>query len=288
MRLSISTWFLDLPGITLESNLETMKKAGFDHIDINLWTLCRPEHPLAGEGWREWVLALRAHADRVGISVRQTHGHTLTGKLWDDPDFTGREFFDKMRLRCIEASKLLGAEWMVVHPTNCPHDPVYSRQKAKEANLRYLAPMIEEAKKHGIGLAVENMVDFGGNRRRYCGGDPEELIDLVDTIGDPQMGICIDTGHANLASVHAGSFIRMAGDRLKATHINDNRKDGDRHLPPSFGSVEWADVMNALYEIGYQNDFSFELAPYPVPGKALDSWCKFVYDLGETLLENRL
>ncbi len=286
MRLSISTWFLDaIPGMTTETCLATLKETGFDYIDLNLWTLCRPGTPLAGEGWRDWILQIRAHADQIGVAIRQTHGHTLLGLEWDDPAYPHREFFDIMRLRCIEASRLLGAEWMVVHPFNLPHDPVYSRQKAKDVTLRYLAPMIEEAKKQGVGLAVENMVDFSRNRRRYCGGDPEELLELVDAVHDPAVGICIDTGHANLSGVHAGSFIRMAGNRLKATHINDNYKDADRHLPPTFGTVDWQDVMKALREIGYQNDFSYEICALSVPSTAVDSWCRYIHELGESLLQ---
>ena len=289
MTLSSSTWLMSgIPGTkqfyTIEQCLDTMKAAGFDYMDANLWSLSGRNRPAGGDDWRQWAEATRAYADRIGIKFRQTHGQTLSGQQWDDPNYAEAEFVWAKNYDCIEMTKILGAEWMVMHPTNLPHDLLYSRKKAREANLKYLAPYIEAAKKAGIGIAVENMVDFGGRRRRYCGGDPEELIELVDTINDPAVGICIDTGHANVSGIHVGSFIRMAGDRLKATHIDDNNRDGDTHLPPFMGSVDWADTMKALKDINYQNDFSFELGSHRFPTSTRATWCKFIHDLGVDLM----
>lgn len=289
MTLSASTWLMSsVPGskktYTIEQCLDAMKAAGFSYADANLWMFSGHDRPLSADNWREWAENTRAHADKLGMAFRQTHGQTLSGQQWDDPNYADRDFVWAMNYRCIEATKILGAEWMVMHPWNLPHDPLYSRSKAREANLAYLAPYIEAAKKAGIGIAVENMVDFGGRRRRYCGGDPEELIELVDTINDPSVGICIDTGHAHVSGIKVGAFIRMAGDRLKATHIDDNKADGDTHLPPFMGGIDWADAMKALGEIGYAGDFSFELGSHRFPDATRANWCRFIHDLGEDLL----
>jgi sugar phosphate isomerase/epimerase len=129
------------------------------------------------------------------------------------------------------------------------------------------------------------MVDFGGRRRRFCGGDPEELIDLVDTINDPGVGMCIDIGHANNSGIYVPDFIRMAGSRLKCTHVNDNLADKDTHLPPFMGSVDWRGVMSALREIGYDGDFSYEINPQRFPAETVDVWLRFLHDLGQRLLQ---
>ena len=289
ITLSSSTWLMSgIPGskqfYTIQECLDTMRAAGFEYMDANLWSLSGRGRPAGQDNWKEWAEATRAHADRIGIAFRQTHGQTLSGQQWDDPNYAEAEYVWAMNYRCIEITKILGAEWMVMHPTNLPHDPLYSRKKAREANLKYLAPYIEAAKKTGIGIAVENMVDFGGKRRRYCGGDPEELIELVDTINDPSVGICIDTGHANVSGIHVPSFIRMVGSRLKATHIDDNNRDGDTHLPPFFGTIDWADTMKAFKDIDYQYDFSFELGSQRFPTDTRPTWCRFIHDLGEDLL----
>lgn len=289
MTLSASTWLMSsIPGTkqqyTIEQCLDAMKAAGFDYVDANLWSLSGKGRPAGGDDWRQWAEHTRAYADSIGIKFRQTHGQTLSGMQWDDFSYPNRDFVWAKNYDCIEMTRILGADWMVMHPANLPHDPLYSRKKAREHNLRYLSPYINAAKRAGIGIAVENMVDFGGRRRRYCGGDPEELIELVDTIHDPDVGICIDTGHANVSGIHTGSFIRMVGSRLKATHIDDNNRDGDTHLPPFFGTVDWADTMKAFRDIGYEGDFSFELGSQRYPDSTRATWCKFIHDLGVDLL----
>lgn len=266
--------------------LHIFHRAGYTRLSADFWQFSTPGQFLTQDNWKEYLAVYKETADRLGIVFPQTHGNTLSGKQWDDPDYTEQAARAwELNYRAIEASATLGAEWMVMHPTNFPHDPLYSRQKALDANLSYLAPFIEAAKKAGIGIAVENMVDFGGNRRRYCGGDPEELLELVDKINDPSVGICIDTGHAHLSGIDVGAFIRMTGDRLKCTHIDDNRRDCDTHMPPYFGTINWGDVLAALCEINYQGDFSFELSGQNFPAEALDTWCKFTYELGMNLLK---
>ena len=180
---------------------------------------------------------------------------------------------------------MLGGKWVVVHPMNLPHDALYDPKKAKDAALRKLEPYIEEAKGQGVGLAIENMVDYRGRRRRYCGGDIFELIDLVDTVNDPAVGICLDTGHANLDSVEPAAAIYEIGKRLKALHINDNHAaEADEHLFPYFGTVDWEKTVKALKDIGYDGDFSYEATSQRVPPALYPDWLAYTAKLGRYLM----
>ena len=260
--------------------IEALKEAGYDRVDISLWTL----KALGTDEWESAVAEIAEASAKFGLPVYQTHGNTASGMEWDDPEYDW-DHLNLTNIRAIRATKMLGGKWMVVHPMNLPRDPLYSAPKAKESNLHYLAPYIEEAKKAGIGLAVENMVDFRKWRRRYCGGDIFELIDLVDTINDPGVGICLDTGHANLAGIDVGAAIREIGPRLKCTHINDNHDNGaDEHLFPYFGTVDWTDTMHALREIGYEGDFAYEAGSQRIPPETRAEWLKYTVALGRKLL----
>lgn len=265
--------------------IAAMKKAGYDRIDVCLWSFCAEGKPMALDNWEDFVGEIAEAIKKYDLPCYQTHGNGCSGMEWDDPTFPYHELIFKTNIRSIRATKMLGGEWMVIHPKNLPHDPLYNKEKAREANLQYFAPLIEEAKKVGVGLAIENMVDYGRWRRRYCGGDIYELIDLVDTINDPAVGICLDTGHANLASVTCGPAIREIGSRLKCTHINDNRGDGkDEHLFPYFGTVNWTDTVRALKEIGYEGDFSYESGSQRIPPESREAWLKYTVELGRNLL----
>ena len=166
--LSIATSFLS--GKDPIRDLHTLRDAGFTHLSADFWQLSAPDKMLAQDNWRELIAQYKQAADQLGIDFPQTHGTTLSGKQWDDPDYTEKAArVWEFNYRAIEASAMLGAEWVVMHPFNFPRDPLYSRKKGLDANLAYLAPFIDAAKKAGVGIAVENMVDFVGSRRRYCG-----------------------------------------------------------------------------------------------------------------------
>ena len=106
----------------------------------------------------------------------------------------------------------------------------------------------------------------------------------MDSFNDASLGMCIDTGHAHASGISVPDFIRMAGKRLKCTHIDDNFADKDSHLPPMMGTIKWQDTMAALAEIGYEGDFSFELGPQFYPAEMREIWLRYICELGKGLL----
>ncbi len=116
--------------------------------------------------------------------------------------------------------------------------------------LRRFAPLCE---KLGIRICLENL--------RHAFTDADTLLAIADRVGSDAIGICLDTGHLNIA--HKGTqteFIRKAGSRLHALHIADNQGETDQHMMPfGKGSVEILDVMQALKEVGYDGLFNYEI-----------------------------
>lgn len=263
-----------------------MKEAGYDRVDVSLWAMCAPGGALTGGDWERAVDELVAASGSVGLPVHQTHGNVLSGEQWDDPA-TDMEAYRESVMRCIEGSRRLGASYMVIHPYNLAHAPLYNRENNRAACIAFLAPFIEEARKKGVGIAVENMIDFRRRHRRYCAGDVYELIDLVDTINDPMVGICYDTGHGNISGMVPGEAIRAIGKRLVCTHINDNHagKPDDEHLLPYFGNIDWTLVMRALAEIGYDGDFAYEIGSQKVPDACRVEWLRYTVEIGRKLLD---
>ncbi|MBQ8356939.1 MAG: sugar phosphate isomerase/epimerase [Clostridia bacterium] len=293
MKLSTSHWLhYHIPGTdrtyTPMESLSAIREAGYDSVDINLWILCAPGAPLAVDTWEETVEAYRAASEALHLPVCQTHGNTMGGTEWDDPHYPHRDLQHITTLRCVEAARRLGAKYLVLHPFNLAHASIYSTAENRDACIAYLAPYIEAAKKAGIRIAVENMIDFGRRHRRYCAGDIYELIDLVDTIHDPDVGICLDTGHANISGLNVAAAIRAIGPRLICTHINDNHtKAGqDEHLLPYFGDIDWQSVMRALDEVHYgqRGDFTYEIKPQNVPDAARADWLRYTVKIGRHLL----
>lgn len=272
-------------------SLRAIKDAGYDRVDINFRPLCQVTgESMAGDNWAAVVEEFAAAADEVKIPIYQVHGDTMSNIQWDDMSYPRREMHFVCVHRTIEAARRLGATVLVLHPYNLAHAPLYSVKENRDACIAYLAPFIETAKKCGIKLAVENMIDFSRRHRRYCGGDIYELIDLVDTINDPSVGICFDTGHGNISGMNAGEAIRaIGGKRLLATHINDNLSlaGNDTHALPYLGDIDWDNVMKALHEIDYHGDFAYEIKHTRTPKTARADWLRYTVAIGRDLLAKK-
>ena len=128
-------------------------------------------------------------------------------------------------------------------------------------NLRILEPTCAYASSKGIEVALENT----DNRAQM-----QLIMKLVETLDTPCLGICVDTGHANLGDLGADRAIRIAGDHLLTTHLQDNHGKQDDHLPPGLGMIEWDKVFSALQAIGYSRPLVLELTDRPPISRSYD------------------
>ena len=288
MRLSTSTNIMEdaekvFDVISLEECVVSLKEAGYKYIDINLAGQGRPGMPLTQDDWLEWAQRVREFADKLGVEFKQSHAYFYNQSDFSRPD---RDWREELVRRSIIASGILGVEWMVMHPANMRDEVWYDPEAALRFNVEYHLPYVELAKKHNVGIAIENMLERGKMRR--FSAHPDELIALVDEINDPSVGICWDFGHANVTGVNQPEALRRIGSWLKATHVADNHGEQDEHLPPFYGTVDWRGVMKALKDIGYAGDFAFEIQFFTdvLPGdlKLRHNLLKFTYDLGSYLL----
>jgi len=137
------------------------------------------------------------------------------------------------------------------------------RQKFDEMNFRIVRELAIHAEKKQMMIAVENLSrDIVAN---YC-RTIDNLKRIINGAGQPNVGICIDTGHANISGLKSSEMILEAGDLLIETHFNDNfgwlcedNAINDIHRPPGIGTVDWLQVVDALDRIGYEKPIIFEV-----------------------------
>lgn len=235
--------------------IDAIARAGFQALDMNLGQY---EKELAQPNWREWAAEHREYVAKKGLPITQGHAH-LYGSF-DFYEYTQEqiEYHVGLILRDIEAAGIFGVPWLVIHPDSYLDETWYSRKRSMEKNVERFKQYGEVAAKHGVGIAIENMIDKRSLRR--FGAGTEDLVELVDRLGDKELfGICWDTGHANLHQINQSKALHDVGSRLKAVHINDNLGVYDHHLLPYQGTVNWKEVVEALKDIGYQGDFTYEI-----------------------------
>jgi D-psicose/D-tagatose/L-ribulose 3-epimerase len=93
-----------------------------------------------------------------------------------------------------------------------------------------------------------------------------EAARLVEAIGHPQVGVTIDTFHANVEEKSLVAAIELLGPRLRHVHASEN----DRGLLGS-GHVDFAGMYGALRRVGFEGcvvveGFGYSPAEGDAPG----------------------
>lgn len=178
------------------------------------------------------------------------------GWLWDTPEDI-RELPDSM-FKHGECDRILHmyAQEVARHGEDAVIDTLARNMKV----------MAREAARHDIRLAFENMGDM-----MPIGGF-ESLGKLVAAIDEPNVGYCLDSGHAWMRGENPVDWVKFMGKRLFETHFHDNRGGSktvqplhgdDEHLPPGFGTIDWRSVIRALDEINFPGPVTFESDGWP-------------------------
>lgn len=226
-------------------------------------------------------IELRLDADgRVGLPAPYDEPDRAAGLAREAglelPSTMGPQFVDLFHLeseealpeilarteRGLQSARALGATAILQIPGYVqvmwdPHSPIVPYDVAFERSLaiyRELAPLAE---RYGVTLCLENV----WNRFLLS---PREMRELVDAIGSPHVRAYFDVGNV-LATGFPEQWIRILGDRIGRVHLKDFRTavgNLQGFVMLLEGNVDWASVMTALCETGYQGYLTAEYGPY--------------------------
>jgi sugar phosphate isomerase/epimerase len=88
---------------------------------------------------------------------------------------------------------------------------------------------------------------------------PEALVRLIEEeIEEPNVGICLDYGHAHLLG-DVGDAVETLSGHITTTHVHDNRGARDEHLVPYAGGIDWDWAMMETQKVGYDGVLMFEV-----------------------------
>jgi sugar phosphate isomerase/epimerase len=152
--------------------------------------------------------------------------------------------------RCIDWLAEAWGRCLVVHPGGLS-DPAQFAPR-RDALGRGLIELADHARGTGVVLCVENMPPGV-----HPGSRMAEIAGLVAEINRPEVGLAIDTGHANITA-DAHSETLDAGRWLRTTHVHDNDGRQDAHLPPGLGTVNWGAWAESLDAIDYEGPVMLE------------------------------
>jgi fructoselysine 3-epimerase len=84
-------------------------------------------------------------------------------------------------------------------------------------------------------------------------------LEMIHACQSKRLGICLDTGHAHLNGEDLAQVVRELRGVPTHIHIDDNKGDGDAHMIPGEGNIDFGPFSGALAEINYSGFVSAEL-----------------------------
>ena len=198
------------------------------------------------------------YSSRLGLQAWSVHGCPW-GYGRSEAEFEAQITHDA------RIAATLGAQVMVFHPME-KHEDGTIRWEVYEQVARI-------AKMAGIEVAVETGIPTQTGITLY-----RQLIELIDRLNYPHVGICIDTGHSFLRdNPHVEEVIEAVGPRLKSMHIHDNGGRRDDHQAPGVGLIDWYKVIPALKASPYDGPLMLEMTDQK-QGRTVEILAKMTID----------
>ncbi len=253
-------WFDD----GMRRSLRWIAEAGFTHVNWNpdagyayVYAPSEIAHiadMLAEAGLKAWSIhgANGRHpVSEVGTPYRELRKDFLSPVEWQRQ--AGLEL---IRNRLALAAQI-GAPNVVMHVEAADEllDDADSKSAFYTTLHRSLDDLTEDCERTGVRIAVENLP----------GGRLDRTLEIFDRIfgrhGQSVVGLCYDSGHAQLQDKDRFTVLETFRSRLIATHLHDNLSVRDDHLLPWDGQIDWSRLTALIADSPYRLPLTFE-TPY--------------------------
>lgn len=249
-----------------EKHLEIIKKTGYKYILID-------SDPNWIENFPTKYEINLIESNRIELIPYSLHIPTIF-KKWT--------FNSKYILGClkkmVEIGEIFKVSYLTIHPfPEIPYFPKnINRNKFLNDYIKKLSEVLfyscEFAEKIGLSFTLETTGFL-----HLC--HISLLKKIIKTVNLPNLGICLDTGHTNIAGLDISKTIKKCGNLLFETHFNDNfgiwdkkikkkeeqislllKENYDIHRPVGIGTINWLKIIKSLKEIRYNRPIIFELS----------------------------
>jgi len=212
-----------------------------------------PEGVVSRAVWEKRLALHKAIARKVSTRLA-VHGPFI-GLVYNHNDCLLKQAIRKRLDMTFEMTRALKPDTLVLHTQYRSSFPKFEMEKMWVENVAdFWRGEIKRYAACGVRVALENLEE----------PDPELMIDLVDRVDHEYLGLCLDTGHANIFSdLKFSQWVERMGRRLMHIHIHDNNGDVDSHLPIGAGNIDFKDLFDAVRRIVPQAAVSLEVQEKP-------------------------
>ncbi len=254
MKKGISIWAF--PNQEPRDCFRMAKRFGYDGIELSF----DESGPISPQSAETELMEIRKAAESHGLSLYSL----ASGLYWsisltaEDP--AERERAEQLVRKQLDAAAALGCDTILILPGMVSGlgaaDPVVPYEIVYERAQAALSRLAEYAEKKRVTIGIENV----WNKFLLS---PMEMRDFIDRIGSQRVAAYFDVGNV-VRDGYPEQWIRILGHRIAKVHFKDYKRaigtiSGFVELLA--GDVDFAAVMRALREVGYDGWVTAEVFP---------------------------
>lgn len=240
-KISICTCVVStrvFPSKNWQERLGMLRQAGYEYIEI--------DHPAGPVDRAEVLPAIRDS----GLKVWSVHGVMGSGCV--SPDET-------VRKDAVEQAGRFAAEFAEFAP--CPLVEHYfyrtNGPTQGERFRRSVEELYEKVSPLGFILTIETVPWKPWIDERYA--DSLEVSGFVRSFRKDDLQMTFDVNHSNIHEDVVRAAENCAG-LIKNIHVSDNHGEGEEHLPPGEGIIDFPAAFRALRANGYTGPCNLEFS----------------------------
>ena len=298
MRLGISTWHLE-NRFGYRKAFEMIRNAGFDTLDYNLDDRCVTAEELtatkaycmSNAELYDYYTEMYEYIRSLGLTVGQTHA------VFGTPGYTNhRELYLQVTRKNILQAHLLHCHHIVIHPFKTG-GRIYDAEveKCRALNLEFYRSLLPDLEKYDMKIGIENMWAYDSEKKIHASvcSRPEEILFLINELGNKHFCACPDLGHFALTGNDTGDTVdaalRKLGSTVEIIHAHEVRSHEDTHtIPYTCGTMNWNAIMDALRDIHYDGTLSFEIGPKyfeNIPDRLIPEALRHLATIGKDMID---
>ncbi|MGI6454708.1 MAG: sugar phosphate isomerase/epimerase family protein [bacterium] len=226
------------------AKLSLLQDYGIDAVEI----FCTPRH---------LNITDPEEVQRAGMAIRDQgfravsmHAPSAVGDLSSLDELQREETIMNCQ-KTLDAAMLMGATLVTFHPSSIEGEMTQAKERylALQETLRDLSGYAED---RDVKIAIENFPC------PFFGCEPVELYQKIKEVDAPNVGMCLDIGHAFVGD-HLPKVLPELGEKIFAVHASDNRGRVDEHMSPGQGVIPWEQIINGLRQIDFKGPFVIEV-----------------------------
>lgn len=161
-------------------------------------------------------------------------------------DREARSLAQRRYRQAVALARNYGAKKVVIHGGY--HPKMYYPVWYVEQSIDFWKTFLQEDP--GIPIVLENVLEE----------EPEWLVQIVEGVNNPGIGLCLDIGHVNAYSqVPVMQWLERWAPYLRHFHIHNNDGSWDSHSPLTQGTMDIREIMSRARELCPAATFTLEL-----------------------------